>query len=225
MQGDTSICVKISWIATECSRSCASLAPLSHVQNFSGKRISVMKKTKRVAAMIRLVNGVTLLLVMTVGPGFAQSSNVSQAEVAALRAEIEALQRLVPSQSHAMADVDYHFANLWFAAQNANWPLANFYLNETKSHLNWAVRIRPVRKLSNGQPLDLQPILQGIENLSLAQLKTAIDRNDLKAFDAAYRQTMTACHACHKLAEKPYLRPHIPEAPATRMIDMKPATD
>jgi hypothetical protein len=57
------------------------------------------------------------------------------ADVGALKAEIEALKALVPSQSHAMADVDYHFSNLWFAAANGNWPLAQFYLDETRSHL------------------------------------------------------------------------------------------
>ena len=152
----------------------------------------------------------------------AQGAGAPQSDVTALRAELEALKRLVPSQSHAMADVDYHFSNLWFAAQNANWPLADFYLNETKSHLNWAVRIRPVRKLSSGQDFDLRPILQGVENASLAQLKTAVGKQDLKTFDAAYRQAVTECYACHKLAEKPYLRPHIPEAPATRMINLRP---
>ena len=34
-----------------------------------------------------------------------------------------------------MMDVDYHFANLWFAGQSKNWPLAQFYLNETRAHL------------------------------------------------------------------------------------------
>ena len=104
-----------------------------------------------------------------------------------------------------MIDVDYHFSKLWFAAQNANWPLAAFYLNETKSHLNSAVRIRPVR--------------------NIAKLKSAIDAKDAKPFEAAYRQTMAECHACHKLAGKPYLRPRIPEAPATRIIDMKPGAN
>ena len=155
----------------------------------------------------------------------AQGAGAPQSDVAALKAEIEALKRLVPSQSHAMADVDYHFSNLWFAAQNANWPLSDFYLNETKSHLNWAVRIRPVRKLSSGQEFDLRPMMQGVENSSLAQLKSAIDKKDLKTFDAAYRQTINECYACHKLAEKPYLRPHIPDAPATRMIDLRPNAD
>lgn len=152
----------------------------------------------------------------------AQGVVAPPSDVAALKAEFEALKRLVPSQSHAMADVDYHFSNLWFAAQNANWPLADFYLNETKSHLNWAVRIRPVRKLSSGQEFDLRPMLQGVENASLAQLKTAVGKQDLNAFEAAYRQTITECYACHKLAEKPYLRPRIPESPATRMINLGP---
>jgi hypothetical protein len=59
----------------------------------------------------------------------------------------------------------------------------------------------------------------------LAQLKTAIDKKDVKTFDAAYRRTITECYACHQLAEKPYLRLHIPEAPATRMIDLRPNAD
>jgi hypothetical protein len=94
-----------------------------------------------------------------------------------------------------MIDVDYHFSNLWFAAQNANWPLAAFYLNETKSHLNWAVRIRPVRNISGGGEFTLQPMLQGIEESGLAKLKSAIDAKDAKPFEAAYRQTMAECHA------------------------------
>lgn len=60
---------------------------------------------------------------------------------------------------------------------------------------------------------------------SLAQIKTAIDKKDVKTFDAAYRRTITECYACHQLAEKPYLRLHIPEAPATGMIDLRPNAD
>jgi len=139
-----------------------------------------------------------------------------------MKAELEALKRVLPDQAHAMSDVDYHFANLWFAARFANWPLAEFYLNETRSHLNWAVRLRPVRRLASGQELDLRPVLQALESSSLNDLKSAIDKQDAKAFEAAYRQTLSQCHGCHIAAEKPFLRPHIPEAPATRMIDLRP---
>jgi hypothetical protein len=167
--------------------------------------------------------GIGLLALGTAA--LAQGAGAPQSEVAGLKAEIETLKRLVPSQSHAMADVDYHFSNLWFAAQSANWALSDFYLNETKSRLNWAVRIRPVRKLSTGREFDLRPMMQGLENSALAGIKSAINNKDLKSFDAAYRQTINECHACHKLAEKPYLRPRIPEAPATRMIDLRPSAD
>ena len=43
---------------------------------------------------------------------------------AASVADVERLKTLVPSQSHSMADVGYHWANLWFAAEQHNWPLA-----------------------------------------------------------------------------------------------------
>ena len=181
-----------------------------------------LKSAQRVAVL-------AVGLVTAVSVGFwdsriasAQSPDASQPDMAALSTQIDALRGLIPSQSHAMADVDYHFANLWFAAKNSNWPLAEFYLNEAKSHLNWAVRIRPVRRLSSGAEFDLRPVLQGVENSSLADLKVSIDKHDHKAFETAYRQTISACYACHRAAEKPYLRLHIPEAPATRIIDLRP---
>src|SRR5262249_58823607 len=83
-------------------------------------------------------------------------------EVAKLKSEIESLRSMLPDQSHLMKDIAYHFSNLWFAAQAQNWPLAGFYLNETRSHLRWAVRIRPVRLTTSGE-LDLRGILEGLD--------------------------------------------------------------
>jgi len=77
------------------------------------------------------------------------------AEIAQLTADLEQLRGRLPSQSHAMMDVDYHFTNLWFAGQSKNWSLAQFYLDETRSHLRWAVRIIPVRRISGGE-IDLR---------------------------------------------------------------------
>jgi hypothetical protein len=162
---------------------------------------------------------VTLAIVVCLSSG----SRFSHAQdAAALKAEIDALRALVPSQSHAMMDVDYHFSNLWFAAASENWPLAQFYLNETRSHLGWAVRIRPVRRLAAGGEFDLRPMLQGVEGTALAALRAAVEKHDRTVFEQAYRQTMDACFGCHQAAEKPYLRPHIPEAPSSRMIDFRP---
>ena len=156
---------------------------------------------------------------------YAQTGRAAPSDVAALKEEIETLKRLLPDQAHGMADVDYHFSNLWFAAHNANWPLAEFYLGETRSHLNWVVRMRPVRRLAAGGEVDLRPILQGVESSGLSDIRASINKRDLKVFEVAYRGTMMQCYGCHMASEKPYLRPRIPETPATRMIDLRGKPD
>ncbi len=146
-------------------------------------------------------------------------------EIAALRAEVERLKTLVPDQAHAMEDVGYHFANLWFAADKKNWPLAMFYLNETRSHLRWAVRIIPVRKTSTGLDVELKGILDAVDNtegVMLSAIKTAIEQQNIVAFTNAYTQTIEGCHSCHKAAEKPFIRPQIPKALAEHIINLDP---
>jgi hypothetical protein len=175
---------------------------------------------------ILLSRGVTALLLCgaLLQPALAMESDTDamKAQINALKADIELLKGQIPSQSHAMTDVDYQFTNLWFAAQERNWPLATFYLNETKSHINWTVRLRPVRKLASGQDLDLRPMLQAIEQSGFTELRAALDKHDAKAFKAAYQHTLNECYSCHVASEKPYLHPGIPAAPATHIIQMPP---
>jgi len=142
-------------------------------------------------------------------------------ELAALRAEIEQLKGKVPDQSHAMKDVGYHFANLWFAGQRRNWPLAKFYLDETRSHLKWAVRIIPVRKTKTGE-VDLRGILEAVDNTMLSEIQRAIEKQDARQFGDTYKLAIAGCYSCHKASEKPYLRLQIPEQAEARIINFDP---
>jgi hypothetical protein len=142
-----------------------------------------------------------------------------------LAGRVKALEDLLPSQSHLMADVGDHFANLWFAGSAGNWPLADFYLGETRSHLHWAVRRIPIRKDNRGQDVNLVNILQAFENGQLTQLKQAIDGKDRSRFETVYKDSLTACYSCHKAADKPYLRPHMPSEPASRIMDFDPKAE
>src|SRR2546430_8113827 len=144
------------------------------------------------------------------------------AEVAALKAEIERLKGIVPDQSHAMKDMAYHFANLWFAAQKQNWPLAEFYWAETRSHLRWAVRIIPVRKDSQGNEIRLSAILEPIEKTTLQQVHEAILAKDRETFVQAYHQMLASCYACHLASGKPFLRLQIPQQPEVPIIRFDP---
>ena len=112
------------------------------------------------------------------GAAAQQASATQQApaandDPAALRAEIERLKTIVPGQAFAMTQVAYNFNNLWFAAHAENWPLAQFYVNETRTRLRWALRITPVRKISTGD-LQLQPLLDALEKDPFAKVGEAV---------------------------------------------------
>jgi hypothetical protein len=143
-------------------------------------------------------------------------------EIAALRAEVNRLKGIVPDQSHAMKDVAYHFGNLWFAGQKTNWPLADFYWSETRSHLRWAVRIIPVRKDAQGNEIRLQDILDPIDKTSLQQVGDAIKAKDSAKFVEAYKQMLDSCYACHLASAKPFLKFQIPQRPEVPIIKFEP---
>src|SRR5258708_23117491 len=136
-----------------------------------------------------------------------QAPQLKGSELPRPQTETNALDGYLPDQAHAMADVGYHFANLWFAADKQNWPLAKYYLGETRSHLKWAVRIHPVRQTSTGTEVDLNGILEAVDNSFLAEIGNAITNKDAAKFKTAYRETLQGCYACHTACEKPFLRP------------------
>ena len=180
----------------------------------------------RVAATFLAGAGVGAILVaLSTGEGRRAGAQTAGGEAPAseIQSQLETITGKLPDQSHAMKDVGYHFSNLWFAAQQHNWPLAEFYNKETLSHLHWAVRIIPLRKDNLGQEIDLVKILEAFENGPWTQLKDAIAAKDDAAFDKAYRFTMETCYACHKAADKPYLRLQIPTSPEAPIMNFDPA--
>jgi hypothetical protein len=142
-------------------------------------------------------------------------------DVAALRAEIERLKSVMPGQAFAMTQVAYNFSNLWFAAHAENWPLAQFYFNETRVRLRWALRVTPVRKISTGD-LELQPYLDALEKDPLARLGEAVAAKSVAQLEGAYRATLESCHACHAASEKAYLELQVPAVPAEPLIRFAP---
>jgi hypothetical protein len=183
--------------------------------------------TERFRAAAVLVIGVALgvalhaLLSDVVQPVQAQATR-PEPDLRTLSADVELIKGKLPSQSHTMQDVSYHFANLWFAGEHENWPLAEFYWEETLSHLNWAIRVIPVRKDLKGQDVDLRPILEGFANGPLHHLHEAIAAKDKAAFEHQYRTSLETCYGCHKAADKPYLRPQVPAQPESPIINFDP---
>jgi cytochrome c553 len=138
-----------------------------------------------------------------------------------LEKQLKGLEAMVPDQAAVMSHVGYHFSNLWVAVEQENWPLADFYLGETRNNVKWAVRAKPIRKTAAGQ-IDLTAIAQAIDNAQFSDLKKAIAAKNKEETEKLYDQTLTACYACHKASEKPYLRPQRPSHAEAPIINFNP---
>ncbi len=136
--------------------------------------------------------------------------------------DIDRLKTLVPSQSHSMADVGFHWTNLWFAGQQNNWPLAQFYFDEARQHIQWTILIRPTRKDLEGRDVNLQAIFDAVDASTFAAVRIAIGREDSAQFAVAYKGALDGCYACHKSSGKSFLHPIVPTAPAQTIIDFSP---
>ena len=49
--------------------------------------------------------------------------------------EVATLRQLIPTNSTIMMDVQWHWTNLWWAGKKKNWPLAQYYFNEARGHI------------------------------------------------------------------------------------------
>ena len=59
------------------------------------------------------------------------------------------------------------------------WPLAQFYFNETRSHIQWFIKKSPVRSQGpEREEVNIEGIFEGIDTSSLADVKAAIEKKD-----------------------------------------------
>ena len=148
-----------------------------------------------------------------------QAQPVTQAT---LVSDVTRLRDITPPNSHPMVDVGMFAANLWFAGDKKNWPLANYYLGEMRNRIRWEVRLNPGPKGSDGNPIDMAGTFDGIDKGSLTRIKMAIDMKDSKEFSAQYKMMLEDCYSCHKNANRPYLRPMVPTSGAQPIVNLDP---
>jgi hypothetical protein len=138
--------------------------------------------------------------------------------------EVARLKALVPSNSHIMMDVQWHWTNLWFAAQAKNWPLAQYYFNETRGHIQWFVKKSPTLRSAGPEreEVNIEGIFEGIDTSALTDVKNAIGKKDSVQFANTYKIMLESCYSCHKSAGRPYIRPQIPKAQMQAIVNMDP---
>ena len=78
--------------------------------------------------------------------------------------------------------------------------------------------IRPVRQLAGGGTFDIKRAFDVIDPTAFAAVQLAVEDEDAAAFEAAYKQALTACQSCHAQAGLPFIRPQIPTAPPSTIL-------
>ena len=119
--------------------------------------------------------------------GAARGRNTVPTHLPGLSTEVAKVETLLANQSHVMADVSFQFSNLWFAGEQKNWPLAQFFLNETRNRVRWMIRINPIVQDPDKKDVDLQGIFDAIDKDVWSMIKTAIDKKDVGQFETAYK--------------------------------------
>ena len=152
------------------------------------------------------------------------SAQTTPAGAGDLAAEVAHLKGVLPTQSHTMKDVGDQWVNLWFSVQKKNWPLARFFFDQGRQQIRWTLAIRSERALPppGGGTVNLRSLFGPMDMSTFAALQLAIEDEDADAFVAAYKQSLTACHACHTAVQMPYLRPVIPTVPPSSVLSFDP---
>jgi len=95
---------------------------------------------------------------------------------------------------------------LWAAAQQRNWTLAAFQLNEMRSGFDKIAATIP--KYTN---IDLGPTFISLMGSKIQAVNGAINNQNPMLFNTAFNDLTAACNSCHEALNHPYLVMKVPE--------------
>ena len=122
--------------------------------------------------------------------------------------QLNQLKQQSPGLGEYMTTIQLHAAKLWFAAQDSNWDLASYELDELSETIDAA---RALHFFKNG--LDVSGVLESLQETQLAQMRQAITSKAILPFRAAYGETLDACNGCHRSAGYEFISIITPTAP------------
>jgi len=115
-------------------------------------------------------------------------------------AEAEQKEPYSPGLGEIMTLQQMRHLKLWFAGQAANWPLADYELDELKEGYEDIVKYFPTK-----DDAPTGPMATAIIEKEVAELNKAIEAKDRKQFAAAFDKLTASCNACHQSSKKPFI--------------------
>jgi hypothetical protein len=130
---------------------------------------------------------------------------------AALEAKVADLEKTVddlkPGLGEIMGVIQQHHAKLYFAGTKANWPLADYELDEIQESLDDAMKFYPKFK---EVPVPLTELIPTMTKASLGQVRAAIGQKNQKSFVQAFGALSASCSNCHEAANHPFVKIQTP---------------
>lgn len=120
-----------------------------------------------------------------------------------------AAEAYTPGLGELMSAQQMRHVKLWFAGQAANWPLADYELDELGEGFDDIVKYHPTHKDSPVAPREAIPRMV---TQPLADLRTAVAHKDTTSFDQAFDALTAACNNCHQATNFGFNRVQRPAA-------------
>ena len=103
--------------------------------------------------------------------------------------------QFVPGLGEIMTLNQMRHTKLWFAGQNANWPLAEYELDELNEGLDDAATFHPTHKDAE---LPIPQLIDKIMKAPMDQLEQAVKAQDQAGFTKAFDGLTEGCNSCHQ---------------------------
>jgi hypothetical protein len=100
-----------------------------------------------------------------------------------------------PGLGEIMTLTQMRHMKLWFAGQNANWPLASYELDELNEGLADAATFHPTHKDAE---FPIPQLIDKIMKEPIGQVDEAVKAQDAERFTKAFDALTEGCNACHQ---------------------------
>jgi len=130
------------------------------------------------------------------------------------QADLASIKELAPGLGEYMTTIQLHAGKLWFAAEAANWELAQYELDELKETMEAAKALNAEK---NG--VKISNVLDSVLQTQVAQLAESVKRKSSGEFQKSYDETLSACNGCHTEAGYKFI--HIVRPSASPVTNQK----
>ena len=100
-----------------------------------------------------------------------------------------------PGLGEIMSLNQMRHAKLWFAGENANWPLAQYELDELQEGLADAAAFHPIHKDAE---LPIPAMITMLMSPPIKRLEAVVQAHDREHFAAAFDSLTAGCNGCHQ---------------------------